>query len=440
MSDWKDQLKALDLPEYVPPEGHKIITLPNHFIFKNHGILVFDPVFNFFDWEITDTQVTIDFTKCVTANYQAVSLVVLYSLRLRNQGCRISYELAEGDSGASAMWRKMGASGLFNVSTDEKTFFKHNEYKPLIAIRNTADFKRAVSRVEEFAEGFNVEYLNTLRHVISELLYNTREHGVSHFTYAGEQIITPSIIQFTWYQMRDEIHFIVADIGVGIKTHLSQTYKGLESDIEAIRLAIKPQVSGTFGVSNPYESKDNAGVGLYISTNIVKRLKADMHIISGDGVLHISPRDITDSVIQNPWPGTVVLVSVKLSREADFQFHSMMQEFRESARIEIKKKDMSEADKIFYLNIENYFGQYAEDKQAAIKIRHERILPALEQNKVVVVDFDRVQSAPHSFLSALLATPIMRVGIKSFKRIKIINAIPEIRETLDYIFDENTEV
>ncbi|WP_222860938.1 hypothetical protein [Vibrio cholerae] len=47
-------------------------------------------------------------------------------------------------------------------------------------------------------------------------------------------------------------------------------------------------------------------------------------------------------------------------------------------------------------------------------------------------------SAPHSFLSALLASPIKSLGMVSFKRIKIINASPEIRETIDFIFDDNT--
>jgi hypothetical protein len=49
-----------------------------------------------------------------------------------------------------------------------------------------------------------------------------------------------------------------------------------------------------------------------------------------------------------------------------------------------------------------------------------------------------VISAPHSFLSALLATPIKILGLPAYKKIKIVNAAPEIRETIDYILDENT--
>lgn len=443
--DWKEQLHSLkaELPNGDFDEegffGSDALTIkiPNHFIFKNHGVYIFDTIISFFDWSVRDRQVIIDFTECRTANYQALSLVILYCWKLKYQGCRISFKLSE--DGASIIWRTVGATGMFHVSTDERTNFRHHDLKPLLAIRNSQDFKKAISAAEDYTKDFNVEYQNTLRHVISELLYNTMEHGKSFFQYQGRHLVTPSLIQFTWYKNTNEIHFIIADTGVGIKNHLSQTYKGLETDIDAIKLAIKPQVSGTFGSSNPYESKNNAGVGLYISTNIIKKLKADMHIISGNGVLHISPRDVTGHEMPNTWPGTIVLVSIKLKSRVDFAFHSMMQEFRSAALSELKKGSEQENDGKYYVSIENFFGPFAEDKQAAIKVRDERLLPEITAGKKIVIDFEHVRNAPHSFLSALLATPIKRLGMSAYKKLTILNASPEIRETIDYILDENTE-
>lgn len=381
MNDWKDDLNSLR-KELLPSKDARVIKIPNHFIFRNHGIYIFDPIIKFFDWSISNKQVVIDFSECKTANYQAISLVVLYCWRLKYQGCRISFELS--DDGASNIWRYMGASGLFHISTDENSYFRHNDFKPLLAIRNSRDFKKAISTAENYTKDFNVEYQSTLRHVISELLYNTMEHGKYFFTYREKQLVTPSLIQFTWYKRTNEIHFIIADTGIGIKNHLSQTYKGIDSDLEAIKMAIKPQVSGTFGSSNPYESKNNAGVGLYISTNIIKKLNADMHIISGNAVLHISPRDVTGHTMEASWPGTIVLVSIKLESGADFAFHSMMQEFREAALSELQKGTDRENDEKYYLSIDNYFGPFAEDKQAAIKVRDERLLPEIEIRKKVV--------------------------------------------------------
>lgn len=131
MEAWKKELDKIR-PKKGPLEKLEIV-LPNHFIFRNQNVYDFDPILSFFDWEVSNKQVTIDFTQCVTANYQAMSLVVLYCWRLRKQGCRISFKLSnEEHRGASEIWRRMGAQGLFHVSTDEKTNFRHMAVKPLM--------------------------------------------------------------------------------------------------------------------------------------------------------------------------------------------------------------------------------------------------------------------------------------------------------------------
>lgn len=437
MRDWKGQLGAAQ--RKLDKERAITLELPPRFAFKDQGLIDFNAVLSFFDWSLRDRQVKIDMTKCKSPNYQALTLLVLYAWRLRFQGCRVSFELDSSEDGASQIWRTMGAQSLFQVSTHEDQNFRSNQFKPLIAVRGSADFKDALSRVENYTNGFNVEYVNTLRYVLSELLYNTLEHGQSHFQYLGEQKRVPSLIQFAWYQNNNEIHFLVADTGIGIKQHLEQAYPGIESDEEAIKMAIRPQVSGTFGKNDPYSGKNNAGVGLYLSTNIIRRLKADMHIVSGNGVLHISPRDITGCELKHSWPGTFVLVSVKLEKDPTFALHAMMQEFRESARKEVSKADLQIQNETFYCNIINIFGPFAEDKEAAIKYRDRKLISAIHEGKKVVVDFEGVENSPHSFLSALLATPIKILGMDSYKKIRILNASPEIRETIDYIMDENTD-
>jgi hypothetical protein len=115
-----------------------------------------------------------------------------------------------------------------------------------------------------------------------------------------------------------------------------------------------------------------------------------------------------------------------------------MQDFRNAANEEQRYADNTEEDQRLYFGINNFFGSHAEDKEAAIRARDNRIFPALAAEKTIVVDFVDVKSAPHSFLSALLASPIKSLGLSAFKRIKIVNATSEIRETIDFIFDDNT--
>jgi hypothetical protein len=410
------------------------LTVPPRFSFKEHNVYNFDRLMNFFNWDIHNTPVEIDLTQCHTANYQALSLLAIYGWQLKTQGCRVTYIENDRGTGASEMWRSMGARGLFPVLFNEEQQFKGHQFKPLFALRNADDFGSIIQSAESYTKGFNVEYENTLRYVLSELLYNTMEHGTC---YEGNTRI-PSLVQFTWYKSRNEIQFIIADLGIGIKKHVEQAFPPLESDEEAIEFALRAKVSGTFGSADPYKAKNNAGMGLYISSNIIRRLNADMHVLSRNGLVHISPRDVTQRKLNHPWPGTLVLVSLRLEQNTTFLLHKMMQEFRDSADKEQKLGDSNEENGRFVIGIFNFFGKYAEDKEAAIRFRDKRIFPAIEEGKSIVIDFDNVVSSPHSFLSALLASPIKILGMAAYKKIKVVNAAPEIRETIDFILDDNT--
>lgn len=335
----------------------------------------------------------------------------------------------------------MAAHGSYGVVTSAESpvqNFEGHEFKPLIAIRNQKDFETAISRAEQYTRDLTLEYEKTLRHVLSELMYNTLEHGVYYYDCFGRSKRCPSILQFTWYKDKKELSFLVGDLGVGIKRHLENSYPTFGSDADAIRASIRPHVSGTFRTSDPYSAKNNAGVGLYISSAIVRRLKAEMFIISGNGLLHISPADVTDRTLLGRWPGTFVLVNLKLKGHDEVKFEKMMSEFREAAKSELSQSDENEEQARFRVSIENYFGRYADNKEEAINFRNRYLLPAVDEGKALVLDFSNVVSSPHSFLSALVATPIRRYGMMAYKKIKVVGASAEIRETLDYILDENT--
>lgn len=416
------------------------IKIPSELSFNRGGAKHFDQVLKLFDWSMHDIPVEIDFTSCRSANYQAVALIIPYCWKLKQQNCTISFKFNnDSEQNGSRVWQLMGAHGLFAASTDPKANFKGNKHKPLFAIRNSEDFKAALTEVDEFTSNFGVEYQKTLRYVISELLYNVLEHGKSDFFWKGHRFPTPSILQFTWYERMNELHFVIADIGIGVKTHLEQTYPGQASAEEALRLAIQPEISGTFGRQDPYSNRNNAGMGLFLSSNIVRRLRADMYVVSGNGVIHISPTDTTSKTLDTSWPGTFALVTVRLDRGTEFALDSMMNEFRAQAKTEVHARTSANQENRHFLSIYNYFGRNADDKQAAITYRDRHLLPAISEGKSIVLDFSEVTSSTHSFLNALLATPIRRMGLRAFKKIRVVNAARDIRETIDYILDDNTE-
>jgi len=163
-----------------------------------------------------------------------------------------------------------------------------------------------------------------------------------------------------------------------------------------------------------------------------------MHIVSENTVLHISPNDLTSRQLDNKWQGTFVLITMKLDQGNIFALDQLMQELREKAEDEVKTRTSQQKEQRHYLEVYNYFGRHADDKQAAIAYRDKYLIKAIEEDKILVLDSGNVESSPHSFLNALLASPIRRLGMQAYKKIKITRATSEIRETLDYVLDDNT--
>ncbi|MEF2148234.1 STAS-like domain-containing protein [Aquilutibacter rugosus] len=438
MKDWRAQLNTVK--KQIKQQRTIRKPLPSYFNFKDHGAFNFDKALQYFDWNLKDCPVEIDFSTCRSTNYQALTLLILYLWHLKSNNCRVEFKgiATFGEGRASDVWKKMGGHGLFQVSFSENLNFITDEMKPLIAIRGQNDFRLAMKRASDYSNEFSIEYINTLKHVISELLYNTLEHGIAFFQDEkswNKQI--PSLIQFTWYKKRSELQFIIGDMGVGVRRHLAQTYPEITDDASALLKAIEPNVSGTFANTDPYKAKNNAGMGLFISSRIIRKLNADMHIISGDSVLHVSPTDLTTRTLQHPWPGTIALVTMRVEKDRTFDLDQMMTEFRKSALQEQEAKSSADNDNSFYVSINNYFGSYPVDKAAAISYRDNHLMPAVLAGKKITCDFADVESSPHSFLNALFASPIKNLGMESYRRFKFINAKSSIRETIDFILEDN---
>jgi hypothetical protein len=164
------------------------IKVPRVFGFTKHDVVNPDLVLSIFDWTPQLSNVEIDLSECVTANYQAVSLLVLYAWHLKSRGCKVLFKRGPRGVGATQIYDQIGASGWHSVLHNQNIGFQAASSKPLFAIRNQRDFSAATNEVDSYTKPFNVEYEKTLRYVISELLYNTLEHGHSSFSCDDRQI------------------------------------------------------------------------------------------------------------------------------------------------------------------------------------------------------------------------------------------------------------
>lgn len=411
----------------------KKIVLPNTLSFKNKNFVDFESYLSLFDWDYNQKIIYIDGRGCKNANYQALSLLILYCWHLKRKGVYVKLIMS---SQLKRMWTSIGGVGSFNVLEDSSVNFRYVYNKPLFAIRNpSTDIPQALNQILDYSKSLDFDLINghedTLRYIISELLYNTVEHGYNPNI--------PSLLQFNWYRKKNQLSFILADLGVGIKSHLENAYPHFESDRSALEFAIKPEVSGTFNSSqNPYNTQNNAGMGLFISSNLGKKLEADMYIVSGSGLLHISPTDITSSTLRNHWPGTFIYITIGFDKFKSFVFSSELERLRAQAKLEVEARKQDARPTDCFLDMFNLFGPQCEVKYEAVNIRDRYILPAINNNSTIILDFSNAEFATHSFLVALLATPIRRLGLKAYKKIKIKGANDTIRSTLDFIFDSYT--
>jgi hypothetical protein len=82
------------------------------------------------------------------------------------------------------------------------------------------------------------------------------------------------------------------------------------------------------------------------------------------------------------------------------------------------------------IHIAKLAGTFAENKDIARSIRVDRLLPTLQQNKEVVLDFDTVTGATQSFIHALISNPIRKYGSEVLDLIIFKNCAPSIREII----------
>lgn len=400
----------------------------------------FDAVLDYFDFGQNDhgDELIIDLTQSQSANFQALVLLVQYAWFKTSQGCSVLFKFGSAQVGATRMLTQMNALSWLPVLMHDGRDFGSGPGRRTYALRRRADVQNVLNQARASINKFEVGFPDYLSYIISEMLFNSTEHGKRSETIDGSLITIPSIFQFGYYPQFKRLSFFFSDLGIGIKRHLEQSYAPLRNHEAAILYALEPEVTGTSRAQHqPYASVNNAGMGLTISSLMMKRLKGDMYIGSGEGLVHVSPEDVTSRALRSTWPGTFVLVNLDLNAAEGITLDQLMAEVEAKASAEVQSFEKKEQEATFTVGIFIVFGQYAEDKEFAIRYRDAYLMPAVLSKKKIILDFAEVKTAPHSFLNALIATPAKTLGIAAYQRIKIINAASHIRQIIDTVLEQN---
>ncbi|OFZ80252.1 MAG: hypothetical protein A2583_14795 [Bdellovibrionales bacterium RIFOXYD1_FULL_53_11] len=87
------------------------------------------------------------------------------------------------------------------------------------------------------------------------------------------------------------------------------------------------------------------------------------------------------------------------------------------------------------INIFNHAGAFAENKDIARNIRLQEMIPALDQNEEVVLDFEKVDAATQSFVHALISDILRNYGIEVLDRIAFKSCNETVRKITGIVIE-----
>lgn len=80
-------------------------------------------------------------------------------------------------------------------------------------------------------------------------------------------------------------------------------------------------------------------------------------------------------------------------------------------------------------------GSFAENKDLARDIRLKKIIPAIENNQNIILDFDKIEAATQSFIHALISALIREYGNEVLDKIEFKSCNETIQKIINIVTD-----
>ena len=85
------------------------------------------------------------------------------------------------------------------------------------------------------------------------------------------------------------------------------------------------------------------------------------------------------------------------------------------------------------IKIVNVAGSFAENKDLARDLRLNKIIPALEKDEEVILNFEKVDGATQSFIHALISDIIRKYGSEVLDKISFKNCNETVRKIISIV-------
>jgi signal transduction histidine kinase len=233
--------------------------------------------------------------------------------------------------------RSCQSSTVKSAETDVNRYVQRvNFFKccPEFARQQEEDFQRhdAVGRFVPITEIHSMENTDAIaQNIIKVIFSQTEAPGESEVKTALSELMDNAlqhsassigcIVQTQLYR-NNFVDGVILDCGMGIRQHLRGNVKisaQVTSDESALLKAIEPHISGTHNRKKDPERREdgysNAGLGLSICCEIMKRTGGFLQLISGQSCVVVDQKGVRTIPIAG-WPGTVVVFRMNYQKLA----------------------------------------------------------------------------------------------------------------------------
>lgn len=292
-------------------------------------------------------QLTITFNKKWMSIHPMV-LSMIAALGIKTDPKKIEYEPLEAKS--KHYLERMRLFDFLRL-TSGITMTEHEpagRFVPLTQIKDGAALTTFIADVTPLLH-LEPRHAEPIRYIMSELIRNVLEHSLSKYG---------AIVSAQYYKKSNTIRIGIADTGIGIWQSINQSYNP-RNDLEAIRLALIPGITGT--TRREGGTEQNAGAGLFFIKSIASVNNDFFVIYSGKAMYKLLKRKGKKIKLQaDPfkdrhskkdnlpyWEGTVV--GIDLSLDTTQEFSLLLKLLNETLNEAIKERKQARYKKPHFI-------------------------------------------------------------------------------------------
>lgn len=90
---------------------------------------------------------------------------------------------------------------------------------------------------------------------------------------------------------------------------------------------------------------------------------------------------------------------------------------------------------MIHIKLFKQVGPFAENKDIAANIRLNKLIPALEKNENIILNFEKVEGATQSFIHALISDPMRKYGHEVLGKIQFKSCNDTVKGIISIVVD-----